>query len=222
MIRTPGHWIHQPVFSRAEVGDVLDALSRAHLRRTRAGARHLLGVPAVRAMATDRRLMTIAATYVGPGATPFRATLFDKSPDANWLVRWHQDTTLPLRERIEDQAWGPWAIKAGVLYAKAPAWALEQVIALRISLDDSTHENGPLRVLPGTHLDGVLNDDQIRQLSERIVPVDCVVAAGGVVAMRPLTVHASSKAGGSQSRRVLHLECTASVDLGRGIRLRVE
>jgi len=210
------------VFSRAEVGGVLDALSRADLQRTRAGARHLLGVPAVRAMATDRRLMTIAATYVGSGATPFRATLFDKSPDANWLVTWHQDTTLPLRERIEDPAWGPWSTKAGVLHAQAPAWALEEVIALRISLDDSTHENGPLRVLPGTHLNGVLSHDQMRQLSERTVPVDCVVAAGGVVAMRPLTVHASSKASGSQSRRVLHLECAASVDLGRGIPLRVE
>ena len=29
--------------------------------------------------------------------------------------------------------------------------ALERVIALRIHLDDSTADNGPLRVLPGTH-----------------------------------------------------------------------
>jgi ectoine hydroxylase-related dioxygenase (phytanoyl-CoA dioxygenase family) len=217
-----GYAIYEGVFSSVEMGAVLHALSRAVVRRSRAGARQVLAIPAVRAIATDRRLMTIASSYVGPGATPFRATLFDKSPDANWLVTWHQDTTLPLRERIEDGAWGPWSTKAGVLHAKAPAWALEQVIALRISLDDSTHENGPLRVLPGSHLNGVLSDDQIRQLSERTVPVDCVVAAGGVVAMRPLTVHASSKAGGGQSRRVLHLECSASVDLGRGVPLRVE
>jgi hypothetical protein len=79
-----GHCIYEIVFSRADVGGVLDALSHADVPRTKAGARHVLTVPAVRAMATDRRLITIASTYVGSGATPFRATLFDKSADANW------------------------------------------------------------------------------------------------------------------------------------------
>ena len=36
------------------------------------------------------------ARFVGP-AQPFRATLFDKSASANWLVVWHQDTALPMR-----------------------------------------------------------------------------------------------------------------------------
>ena len=36
---------------------------------------------------------------------PFRATLFDKSPQANWLVVWHQDTALPLRRRLDISGW---------------------------------------------------------------------------------------------------------------------
>lgn len=216
-----GYAIHDSVFRREEMDRALDALSRAEVWRTKAGARHVLAVPVVRELANDQRLMDLAAHCLGPEPTPFRATLFDKSPDANWLVAWHQDTALPLRARIDDPAWGPWSTKASVLYAHAPAWALERVVALRVSLDDSTSANGPLRVLPGTHRDGVLSEQQIRRLSRAKEPVDCVTAAGGVVAMRPLTVHASSKSSDDRPRRVLHIEYAAPIDLGRGIPLAV-
>lgn len=81
-----------------------------------------------------------------------------------------------------------------MLYAIAPASALSRIVALRVHLDDSTRDNGPLRVLPGTHNRGVLEDADIHALGAAIPPVECLTGAGGVVAMRPLTVHASSKA----------------------------
>src|SRR5437879_8193472 len=118
----------------------------------------------VASMARGSRLLGIAQQILGSGAFPFRATLFDKSPTANWLVVWHQDTALPLRERRELPGWGPWSVKEGVIYAHAPAAPLEQVLALRVHLDDSTERNGPLRVLPGTHTLGVLTDDAIERL----------------------------------------------------------
>ena len=220
-LRDSGYATHDRVFRREETDRVLDALSRAEVWRSKAGARHLFVVPVVRELANDQRLMDLAAHYLGRDPTPFRATLFDKSPGANWLVAWHQDTALPLSARIDDPEWGPWSTKAGVLYAHAPAWALERVIALRFSLDDSTPSNGPLRVLPGTHRDGVLSHEQIERLSRANVPVDCVTAAGGVVMMRPLTVHASSKSSDDRARRVVHIEYAASIDLGRGIPLAV-
>ena len=166
-------------------------------------------------------MLDIARQVVGAAAVPFRATLFDKSPAANWLVVWHQDTALPLRQPVERDDWGPWSTKAGVLYAHAPAWALEQVIALRVSLDDSLWTNGPLRVLPGTHRGGVYTDERIERLTHSTAPVDCVAPSGGVIAMRPLTVHASSKSSDGQPRRVLHIEYAATVNLGSGIELAV-
>jgi hypothetical protein len=51
--------------------------------------------------------MGIARETLGKEAFPFRATLFDKSPTANWLVVWHQDTALPLQERRDAPLWGP-------------------------------------------------------------------------------------------------------------------
>ena len=216
-----GHSILQEVFARREMVRVADALEGAPISRTKAGARHVLGVPVVRELAGDPRLLEIAASFVGATPVPFRATLFDKSPASNWLVVWHQDTALPLRRRVSDASWGPWSMKAGVLYAHAPASALATVIAVRVHLDDSTTANGPLRVLPGTHLQGVLSNEQIERLARKATPVDCVAPSGGVIAMRPLTIHASSKASDGNPRRVLHIEYAAAVHLGSGIELAV-
>ena len=95
-------------------------------------------------------------------------------------------------------------------HAHAPAHALEKVIALRLHLDASTSENGPLRVLPGTHTQGVLSDDQIHELSRQVQPVECLALKGGVLAMSPLLVHASSKSKSEQPRRVLLIEYTTT------------
>jgi phytanoyl-CoA dioxygenase PhyH len=216
-----GYSLHPGVFDRSDMLSTLGALSKADVIRTKAGARHVLTLTGVRDLATDRRLLDLAARFVGPSPIAFRATLFDKSPTANWLVVWHQDTALPLRRRVEEPGWGPWSTKAGVIYAHAPAWALETVVALRVSLDDSTEANGPLRVLPGSHRSGVLSDLEIGRLAADIQPVDCVTASGGVVAMRPLTVHASSKSTDANPRRVLHIEYAASVQLAADIELAV-
>ena len=216
-----GYCIYPRVFQRSEMVSVIEALAAASVERTKAGARRVLSVPAVRDLASDSRLLRIAGEFVGPTPFAFRATLFDKSPVANWLVAWHQDTALPLRHRHTEPGWGPWSAKAGVLHAHAPGWALERVVALRVSLDDSTATNGPLRVLPNTHHSGVLTDDQISALARATTHIDCIALSGDIVAMRPLTIHASSKSVDSQPRRVLHIEYAATVRLGPHIELAV-
>jgi len=170
----------------------------------------LLNVPEVAEIANTREMISLAKEVAGEGAVPFRATLFDKSSSSNWLVAWHQDTALPIRERREVPGWGPGSVKEGVVYAQAPKEALERVVALRLHLDDSDLDNGPLRVLPGTKTLGVLTDEEIHELAQKIAPIDCPVAAGGVVLMRPLIIHASSKADSEKARRVLHIEYAES------------
>jgi len=210
LIQEQGFAIIPHVLVRAEVDALLVELSGAELPRSKAGIRHALKLPVVTRIASSKPLVRIAQEALGSEAFPFRATLFDKSPTANWLVVWHQDTALPLRERRETPGWGPWSIKDGVNYAHAPATALSQVLALRIHFDDSTAENGPLRVLPGTHTLGVLTDEALHDLSKQIASVDCLVSQGGVLAMKPLIVHASSKSRAEIPRRVLHIEYAAT------------
>lgn len=189
--------------------------------RSRAGARHLMTHPAVATLAHDSRLLALAQRAIGRNAKPYRATLFDKSPRSNWLVSWHQDTALPLRFRREVPGWGPWSVKSGVLYAHAPTRALEAIVALRVHLDDSFGDTGPLRVLPGTHRRGVLSDEAVQELVARIPAHHCVVGAGGIIVMRPLLVHASSKSASQVPRRVLHIEYASSFDLGSGLELEI-
>src|SRR5262245_289168 len=208
------------VFDGAELDGFARDLAGASLQRSRAGARHLLAVPAVAALARDPRLISVAGEVLGSEPVPFGATLFDKSSEANWLVVWHQDTALPLLERGNVAGWGPWSTKGGITYAHAPASALSQVVALRVHLDASTDDNGPLRVLPGTQELGVLSDSQIHAAAQRIEPVTCAVGRGGLLIMRPLLVHSSSKVVSAAPRRVLHFEYAVSRVFEHGVHLR--
>jgi ectoine hydroxylase-related dioxygenase (phytanoyl-CoA dioxygenase family) len=180
-----------------------------------------MGNPTVAALAVDRRLLYIAQELLRAPATPFRATLFEKSGKANWLVAWHQDTALPLTARFDAPGWGPWSEKAGILYAHAPAWALSRVLAIRIHLDASTSDNGPLRVIPGSHAEGVLTDAQVLDHARARASAECLVPRGGALAMAPMIVHSSSKARTADPRRVLHIEYANSLDLAPGVRLAV-
>jgi ectoine hydroxylase-related dioxygenase (phytanoyl-CoA dioxygenase family) len=137
--------------------------------------------------------------------------LFDKPPEANWKVPWHQDLTIAVKEKRDTPGFGPWSIKAGVLHVQPPVAVLETMLAVRIHLDDCDESNGPLRVIPGSHLLGRLSTEQIREMSAPPA-VSCTVEAGGALLMRPLLLHASSASRSPLHRRVIHIEF-ASCDL---------
>lgn len=186
----------------------------------RAGTRNLMANPLIAELAFDSRLLQIAADLLGSKALPFRATLFEKSGTTNWHVLWHQDRALPMSQRFDSWEWGPWTTKAGVLYALAPAWALRRVVALRVHLDASTRDNGPLQVIPNSDKGGVLSATAIRRVVTSAQTADtCLVGRGGIIAMRPLLLHSSTKARCDEPRRVIHLEYADSLNFGTGLRL---
>jgi ectoine hydroxylase-related dioxygenase (phytanoyl-CoA dioxygenase family) len=216
-----GYAIVPDVIQPEECVKVLADLAALRPLRSRAGLRHAMRYPTVRAIAEDPRVLAVAREVLGEPALPFRATLFDKPQNSNWLVAWHQDTALPMRAKRDSENWGPWSLKDGILYAHAPAEILGQILALRIHLDDSTAHNGPLRVLPQTHSQGVLTDGEIHQMASEIVAEQCLAPRGGITAMRPLIIHASSKSRSDQSRRVLHVEYAPSQDFVDAIGLAI-
>jgi len=220
-VHDEGYGLIPDVFAPSEVESLLNSLQQEALPRTRAGVRHAMRSPSVAQIANDPRMQEIARRILAPAAIPFRVTLFEKLPDSNWLVAWHQDTALPLQERREASGWGPWSIKDGVNYAHAPAKALEKVVALRLHLEDSNSDNGPLRVLPATHTKGILTDDEILSFAEQTESVDCLMPTGGIVAMRPLVIHASSKSQTDNPRRVLHIEYAESTHIDANVQLAI-
>jgi ectoine hydroxylase-related dioxygenase (phytanoyl-CoA dioxygenase family) len=215
----PGFSIVENVLSPQECEILATAVEGAS--SDRAGTRNLMSNPAVSCLAYDSRMLRLAFDILGRNAVPFRATLFDKSTAANWHVLWHQDRALPLLTEVACSDWGPWSTKGGVRYALAPRQALECIVALRIHIDASTDKNGPLRVIPGSHQSGVMDAAQICNTVNTVSLVTCLVGRGGVVAMRPLLLHSSSKMTSKQRRRVLHIEYADRFDFGNGAHLSV-
>ena len=220
LIENAGYSLHDNVLSASECDYLIAALAKYKEPNGRAGIRHLMRVPEVYALAIDSRLLQIAQQSLGSNAVPFRATLFAKSGRANWLVSWHQDTTLPVQSHFISDDWQGWSTKKGILYAHAPAWVLQRIVALRVHLDAATSDNGTLRVIPGSHRFGILSNEQIHHFVQKQA-VECLLSRGGVLGMRPLLLHASSKARLDIPRRVLHFEYSDALELQPGIGLAV-
>lgn len=166
-------------------------------------------VPAVRDLASSDAVRSLVDPILGPAACPVQAIYFDKPPHANWKVPWHQDLTIPVRERIDVPGFGPWSMKAGIPHVQPPAALLERMLIVRLHLDASTEENGPLRVISGSHRHGRLGRDEIDRWRDQGKEITCLVPPGGALVMRPLLLHASSSARVPAHRRVIHLEYAA-------------
>lgn len=176
-----------------------------------AGQRSLLrDLPAVRELAHSAEFLSLVAELGCPGAWPVRAVFFDKNLAQNWKVPWHQDLSIAVAERRELPGFSPWSQKDGTLHVQPPTEVLQGMVTLRLHLDDCGSDNGPLRVIPGSHREGKLSPDAITRLRDSKPEQACIVSAGDVVAMSPLILHASSPAASPRHRRVIHIEYTAA------------
>jgi ectoine hydroxylase-related dioxygenase (phytanoyl-CoA dioxygenase family) len=142
----------------------------------------------------------------GSHAFVVRSILFDKTATANWHVGWHQDLMVPVKQRKEIVGFSAWSSKAGVTHVKPPYTILEQMLTVRIHLEPCCEDDGPLRVITGSHLFGELAPAEIQERITSEREIHCTVPVGGAVLMRPLLLHASSRSRRPKHRRVLHLE----------------
>jgi ectoine hydroxylase-related dioxygenase (phytanoyl-CoA dioxygenase family) len=143
-----------------------------------------------------------------------KSIYFDKPGQSNWFVAWHQDLTISVDQKLPIQGFGPWTIKDEQFAVQPPLEILEQIFTIRIHLDETDKNNGALKVIPGSHLKGVYRPETIDWEKESIET--CNVQKGGVMIMRPLLLHASDRATGSNNRRVIHIEF-ANTSLPEGL-----
>jgi len=201
-INQRGFSIVPSVINSAELQELLNSLGDV----SSAGRRGVLALPVVSQLAHSRRLIALVQSYLSGPPAPVRAIYFDKTPGTNWQVAWHQDLTVAVRTRREVPGFGRWSTKEGVPHVQPPAELLEQMLAIRIHLDDADESNGALRVLPGSHLFGRIPAAQIQECRARQDEVLCPVPACGALIMRPLLLHASARSTSDRHRRVLHIE----------------
>lgn len=170
-----------------------------------AGTRCLLDLPRVRAAAVAIRGKLVAAGLLPAGAVAIQAIAFDKTPAANWKVTWHQDLMFPFAGPVSAFGYERPSRKAGVDYARPPRSVLETLLAVRLHIDDCDAANGPLRVAPGSHREGVIRATDIDARRGAFGETSLLAAAGEALLMRPLLLHASSPAREPRHRRVLHV-----------------
>lgn len=131
-----------------------------------------------------------------------KAIYFDKPAAANWVVPWHRDMTINLTHKIETPGYRYWLQKENYYSVQPPVSVLQNTVTLRIHLDDTNENNGALKVVPGSHLQNIDNNNSGKNA------VLCTVPKGGIMLMKPLLLHASAKSMVQQSRRVIHVELT--------------
>jgi hypothetical protein len=206
-VEQQGFSIISGVLPAAEQLELIELLGPA----AGAGRRGLLGVPALAKLARSQKLTNLVRPHLAAEPFPVRAIFFSKSPKANWLVSWHQDLTIALCSRTDSPGFGPWSSKDGIPHVQPPIELLEQMLTIRLHLDDADQFNGALRVLPGSHRLGRLSADRIQQLRAERPEFVCGVTAGDALLMRPLLLHASSRSTSERPRRVLHIEYAAFI-----------
>ena len=188
----------------------LDAAFEAHPAGG-AGARSArLGQNFIASLRRNQTLQRLADELSGTTASLVRVVAFDKTPETNWFVPWHQDRSIAVVEKADCAGFANWTVKDGVAHTEPPVAVLESMVTLRLHLDACDENNGPLEVVPGSHRLGRLD----RQGTQRAVKEGqqklCLAARGDVLAMRPLLLHRSQRAKHPNARRVLHLEYAAT------------
>lgn len=183
------------------------------------GRRALLNDPKVAALARSEKLLSLIAPHLQyeHAPRPVRAIYFNKSPESNWLVTWHQDLTICVQKKMDVAGFGPWSVKDDVPHVQPPISLLENMVTLRLHLDDTDETNGALKVLPGSHARGRLAAADIHRWRHEHPERLCTARTGDVLLMRPLLLHASGRSASDKQRRVLHIEY-AGYELPAGLR----
>lgn len=157
-------------------------------------------------LAASEKMLSAASDLLGDSASLVRALFFDKTPEKNWFVGWHQDKTVTLNKRTAIEGWRAWTMKDGVQHVQPPVSVLNTMVTFRLHIDAASVENGCLWIIPRTHDLGIIPEAEIHDIVGRENSIPCVVDAGDALIMRPHVLHSSSKAKQPAHRRVVHLE----------------
>ncbi len=113
-----GFQIVSGLLSESEVGQLRAGLGALCLAP---GHRQLMRrVPEVAALARSAKILDLLTGITGSKPLPVRSIFFDKTPEANWLISWHQDLTIAVKERRDLPGYGPWSEKEGSSACPAP------------------------------------------------------------------------------------------------------
>ncbi len=161
-------------------------------------------IPQTTSLIFNDNLRSLINSLFGPDFFVVKSIYFDKPEQSNWFVSYHQDLTISVDKKADIKGYGPWTVKQNQFAVQPPHDILQSIYTIRIHLDDTDENNGALKVIPGSHSKGIYRPETIDW--EKETEVNCSVAKGSVMVMRPLLLHSSGRTTNNNKRRVIHIE----------------
>lgn len=200
------------VFSDEEVGRIINVLD--HIDTTRENFRKsedlfairqfLKEIPEIKDLIFNDNIKEVVKNIFGEKYFVVKSIYFDKPETSNWYVAYHQDLTISVDKKLELSGFGPWTTKQNQFAVQPPLNVLENIYTIRIHLDDTDESNGALKVIPTSHSKGIYRPETIDWTVE--TEEICNVEKGGIMLMKPLTLHGSNRTTNGKKRRVIHIE----------------
>ncbi|CAH0221765.1 phytanoyl-CoA dioxygenase family protein [Chryseobacterium sp. Bi04] len=207
-----GFTVINTIFSEEEVGEIINVLnnidtSRENFRKSEdlfAIRQFLKELPEIKDLIFNENIKRVVNEIFGGKYFVVKSIYFDKPETSNWYVAYHQDLTISVDKKLELQGFGPWTTKQNQFAVQPPLNILENIYTLRIHLDDTDENNGALKVVPKSHSKGIYRPETIdwNVETEEIGNVE----KGGIMIMKPLTLHGSNRTTNGRKRRVIHIE----------------
>ena len=119
-------------------------------------------------------------------------------------MAYHQYLTISVDKKADVENFENWTVKQNQFAVQPPAEILEDNFTIRIHLDHTDGNNGALKVIAQSHLKNIYRPETINWDLER--EITCEVKLGGIMLMKPLLLHSSSRTTSGQKRRVIHIE----------------
>lgn len=200
------------VFSQKELDEIDVVLhnidtSKENFRKSEdlfAIRQFLKEVPEIKNLIFNKNIQKIVKEIFGEKYFVVKSIYFDKPETSNWYVAYHQDLTISVDKKLELANFGPWTTKQNQFAVQPPLNVLENIYTIRIHLDDTDENNGALKVVPKSHAKGIYRPETINWTVE--TEEICKVEQGGIMIMKPLTLHGSNRTTNGKKRRVIHIE----------------
>lgn len=200
------------VFSKQELEEINTVLqsidtSKENFRKSEdlfAIRQFLKEVPEIKDLVFNENIRKVVKEIFGEKYFVVKSIYFDKPETSNWYVAYHQDLTISVDKKLELPGFGPWTTKQSQFAVQPPVNVLENIYTIRIHLDDTDENNGALKVVPKSHAKGIYRPETIDWTVE--TEEICNVEKGGIMLMKPLTLHSSNRTTNGKKRRVIHIE----------------
>ena len=207
-----GFAIVDGVYSTEEVDKLLQQITQANSNKATfrksadlfAIRQFLKEVPVAVDTIFNDNLKTVLTPLLGDKYFVVKSIYFDKPQASNWYVSYHQDLTISVDQKLSLNGFDLWTVKQNQFAVQPPIEILQNVVTVRIHLDDTDENNGALKVIPKSHLKGIYRPETIDWATEH--EVSCNVSKGGIMLTKPLLLHSSGRTTNNRQRRVIHIE----------------